>query len=146
MPSDKDTAAAWRVRPLFVSSTFRDMHAERDHLSNRVFPRLEEELRKRHHHLEPVDLRIGLETGEETTEEGRELLVLKVCLEEIQRSRPFLLVLLGDRYGWVPPHDRINAAAQEAGFAIDPHGRSVTALDIEYGIFRELPEQRQRCS
>ena len=35
------------------------------------------------------------------------MLVLKVCLDEIERSRPFLLVLLGDRYGTVMPEERI---------------------------------------
>ncbi len=42
----------WRTRPIFISSTFRDMHAERDCLRQHVFPRLEEELLKRRHHLE----------------------------------------------------------------------------------------------
>ena len=31
---------AWRVRPIFVSSTFKDMHAERDWLRDHVFPEL----------------------------------------------------------------------------------------------------------
>jgi len=131
--------SAWRTRPIFISSTFRDMHAERDWLRNRVFPRLEEELRRRRHLLEPIDLRVGVETSEAATDEARELLVLKVCLKEIERSRPFLLVLLGDRYGWVPPEDRMMAATQEAGFAIDAAGRSVTALEIEYCILIESP-------
>jgi|GEM_PF-3470164 len=26
------TSAQWRARPVFIISTFRDMHAERDHL------------------------------------------------------------------------------------------------------------------
>src|SRR5207247_1394507 len=88
----------WKSRPIFISSTFRDMHAERDHLRHHVFPRLEEELLKRRHHLEWIDLRQGVQSGEAATEEQRELIVLKVCLDEIKRSRPFLIVLLGDRY------------------------------------------------
>jgi len=86
-----------------------------------------------------------VETAGAGNEEARELLVLKVCLNEIKRSRPFLLVLLGDRYGWVPPEDRMAAAAQEAGLAGQVQGRSVTALEIEYGILKESPEQRRRC-
>src|SRR5439155_26698150 len=92
----------WKARPIFLSSTFRDMHAERDYLRHHVFPRLEEQLHKRRHQIEWVDLRQGVESETATTEEQRELLVLKVCLAEIKRSRPFLIVLLGDRYGWVP--------------------------------------------
>jgi len=89
----------WRTRPVFISSTFRDMQAERDHLRNFVLPRLEEERRKRRHHLEWIDLRQGVESGAANTEEQRELIVLKVCLDEIKRSRPFLIVFLGDRLG-----------------------------------------------
>ena len=40
--------------------------------------------------------------------------VLRVCLGEIRRCRLFLLVLLGDRSGWVPPAGRIAAAARGA--------------------------------
>jgi len=49
----------WLTRPIFISSTFRDMHAERDYLREQVFPRLEEKLRERRHHLETIDLRWG---------------------------------------------------------------------------------------
>ena len=139
-----ETRQVWKSRPIFISSTFKDMHAERDWLRNYVFPRLAEELRARRHHLEPIDLRLGVETTTAGTEEERELLVLKVCLDEIKRSRPFLLVLLGDRYGWTPPAERIEAAAREQDFAIEEDGKSVTALEIEFGILKEDHEQRQR--
>ena len=36
--------ATWKTVRAFVSSTFRDMQAERDHLVRFVFPRLREEL------------------------------------------------------------------------------------------------------
>jgi len=137
-------AAPWKARPIFISSTFKDMQAERDYLRSHVFPRLEEELRKRRHQLEPIDLRLGVETAQLGTDEARELLVLKVCLDEIQRSRPFMLVLLGDRYGWVPPPDRMATAAQEAGFKADLQDKSVTALEIEFGVLKQHPEQRRR--
>jgi hypothetical protein len=45
-------AAVWRARPVFITNTFRDMHAERDHLRNVVFPTLEERLRERLVYLE----------------------------------------------------------------------------------------------
>jgi len=145
---NKGAAAAlldtWRARPVFVSSTFRDMHAERDWLRQRVFPRLEEELRKRRHHLEPIDLRLGVGTGGAGSEEEREVRVLKVCLDEVRRSRPFLLVLLGDRYGWVPPEERLAAAARDAGLATDFRERSVTALEVEFGLLAGDPAQARR--
>ena len=37
----------WRTFSIFISSTFADMQAERDHLKNIVFPKVEEELQQR---------------------------------------------------------------------------------------------------
>ncbi len=50
----------WHSRSIFISSTFADMQAERDHLRTHVFPELEERLRQRRHNLEWVDLRMGI--------------------------------------------------------------------------------------
>ncbi|MCX8053661.1 MAG: DUF4062 domain-containing protein, partial [Armatimonadetes bacterium] len=135
--------AVWKTRPIFVTSTFTDMQAERDYLRDNVFPVLEERLKERFCHLELIDLRWGVETVSVSEEESKELLVLKVCLGEIERSRPFLIALIGDRYGWVPPEDRMAAAAQEAGFQGELAGKSVTALEIEFGVL-ESPDQRKR--
>ena len=132
----------WQARPIFISSTFVDMQAERDYLRTRVFPELEERLRARRHHLEWVDLRVGIATAAQRDDEAaRELHVLKVCLAEVARCRPFLIVLLGDRYGWVPPPDRVRAAAGEAGFSADITGRSVTDLEIELGVLADRAQQ-----
>jgi tetratricopeptide (TPR) repeat protein len=138
-------SATWKTIPLFISSTFRDMHAERDQLNRVVFPAIEERLKPRRCRIAPIDLRVGVETDSTQTEREREMQILKVCLAEIERSRPFLLVLLGDRYGWVPGADRIQAAASEAGFTPDDSGGSVTALEIEYGLLKKDPIQRRRC-
>ena len=34
--------ASWKTVRVFISSTFRDMHSERDHLVKHVFPALRE--------------------------------------------------------------------------------------------------------
>jgi tetratricopeptide (TPR) repeat protein len=138
MPS----VAEWRTQPVFISSTFRDMHAERDYLARVVFPALEERLHERRVDLVAIDLRWGVETL--SVDEGeRELHVLKVCLNEIERSRPFFIGLLGDRYGWMPPVGRMRKAIDEAGFAADVSGKSITALEIEFGVLAD-PQQRSR--
>ena len=67
----------WIVRPIFITSTFRDLHAERNLLRDYVFPELEERLRGRRCHLEPIDLRLGVETVEVASEEDKELRVLR---------------------------------------------------------------------
>ena len=130
-------------RPLFFSSTFRDMHAERDLLRNDAFLELNERLRARRHELNVIDLRQGVETSGIEDEAERELAVLRVCLDEIERTRPFLIGLLGDRYGWIPPAERMEAAARAAGVTEEMAGRSVTELELLYGLMRN-PEQRSR--
>jgi hypothetical protein len=136
--------SAWRSQPVFISSTFADMQIERDHLLTHVFPEVEERLRARRCHLEWVDLRLGVPTASLKDAEHRELLVLKVCLAEVRRCRPFLIVLLGDRYGWVPPADRIQSAVLEEGFNIDVTGLSVTDLEIRFAMM-DGTKQKPQC-
>jgi tetratricopeptide (TPR) repeat protein len=119
------------------------MGAERDYLRQHVFPELEERLRERRCHLEPIDLRWGVETINLDDERSKEILVLKVCLGEIERSKPFLIALIGDRYGWIPPIDRMENAAMEAGFIGNLREKSITALELDYGVFNN-PEQKIR--
>jgi hypothetical protein len=52
----------WYSQPVFISITFSDMHAERDHLRDFVFPELAERLRERRHFLEPADLHWCVQT------------------------------------------------------------------------------------
>lgn len=139
------SAQQWKSRPIFISSTFRDMQAERDYLRNFVLPRLEEALRARRHHLEWIDLRQGVESGDTTDEGARERIVLKVCLDEIKRSRPFIIVLLGHRYGWIPDSERLAAAINDAGFQSPTTTQSVTALEIEFGILQAEQERQRGC-
>ena len=135
---------SWRARAVFVSGTFRDMHEERDLLAARAFPELGEKLAVHYTILERVDLRVGIETrGLGDDHAKQDLLVLKVCLEDVRRCRPFLIVLFGDRYGWVPPPDRARAAVSEAEFRTAIEGKSVTALEIEFGLLAD-PDQQTR--
>ncbi len=68
---------------------------------------------------------------------------MKVCLAEVRRCRPFLIVMLGDRYGWVPPADRVAVTAREEGFGGDLTGFSVTDLEVRFGIL-DNPAQLPR--
>ena len=52
--------AKWQTVRVFISSTFSDMHAERDLLVKRVFPSLREKLAKYRIHLVDIDLRWGV--------------------------------------------------------------------------------------
>jgi len=91
-------ATPWKTIRVFISSTFRDLHAERDYLVHDVFLELKERCARRQLHLIDVDLRWGV-----TEEEERQGKVLEICLDEIELCRPFFIGLLGERYGWAPP-------------------------------------------
>jgi hypothetical protein len=116
----------WARVTVFVSSTFRDMQAERDHLMTVVFPALEERLAAKRLHLEVVDLRWGVDTAQ-LEPQARNRHILQVCMGEIERSRPLFIGLLGHRYGWVPPREEVRDAL---GREVDGHA-SITALELE---------------
>lgn len=137
------TNTGWQARPVFISSTFADMQSERDALRSVVFPDLEARFRTRCQHLEWIDLRIGASPGPRSDPSAREALILKVCFDEVRRSRPFLIALIGDRYGSVPPAQGIEHAAAEAGLREDVSGRSLTDLEIAFSAFG-TPDQDQR--
>ena len=84
-----------RAIRVFVSSTFRDMQAERDELVKRIFPQLRRLCEERGVAWSEVDLRWGV-----TDEQAAEGAVLPICLAEIERTRPYFIGLLGQRYGW----------------------------------------------
>lgn len=125
---------------VFVSSTFRDMHAERDYLNRFVFPRLRHLCEHRGVDFVAVDLRWGI-----TREESEQHLAVDLCLREIERCRPFFLALIGDRYGWVPPPDHIAADAFERVRAhLVPADQ--TLLDQYYRVDRHLERPAARLN
>src|SRR5579883_990960 len=118
----------WKTVRVFISSTFRDMHAERDWLVKRVFPALRERLEAHCIHLIDIDLRWGVTKEQADNDE-----VLDICLKQIDECRPFFLGILGERYGWVSTHvpDRVFST----WCWIRHHtGKSVTELEILHGV------------
>ena len=82
---------------VFISSTFRDLQEEREHLAKKIFPEIRALLRERGITFTEVDLRWGL------TEEDQLLgQVIRTCLEEIDRCRPYFIGIIGNRYGYIP--------------------------------------------
>ena len=104
----------WQSRPIFISSTFADMQAERDHLRTHVFPALEERLKARRRHLEWVDLRLGVATAGEKDAEARELQVLKVCLAEVE-ALPAVPDRAARRPLWLGAADRAHRGGRRRG-------------------------------
>ena len=92
---------------VFLSSTFRDMDAERNHLLKLVFPKIRAACFSRQVGFTEIDLRWGI-----TDEEAKNGNTVEICLSEIDRCRnfpPFFIGFLGERYGWVPNIDELDA-------------------------------------
>ena len=123
--------SSWKTVRVFISSTFRDMHTERDHLVTVVFPELREQLAKYRVHLVDIDLRWGV-----TREQSDNDLALDLCLQQIEDCRPFFLGLLGERYGYVPK--RFNREAlSRYGWVQHYTDKSITELEILHGVLRQ---------
>ena len=86
---------------LFISSTFADFKAERDLLHNEVFPKIREYCEEKGFTFQPIDLRWGVNSEAQFDQK-----TIPVCLSEVKicasYPHPNFLIMLGDRYGWVP--------------------------------------------
>lgn len=119
------------MKNIFVSSTFRDSHYERDALMHQVRPALNAAAREYGEYVNFCDLRWGIDTSEDYEESAGK--ILSICLDEIDRSRPNMIVLLGERYGYMPGEKLIAHEADRRKMALKELEISVTQLEIEYG-------------
>ena len=131
--SPKDTDREVRV---FISSTFKDMMKERDYLIKEVFPEIRHRCNLKGIEFTEIDLRWGV--TEKQAQQGK---VIEVCLEEIDRCRPFFIGILGERYGWIPPSDEYfkhKKSLEEFPWVKDDikNGLSITEIEMQYGVLR----------
>ena len=102
---------------VFVASSFQDMAMERSLLAESAFPRLRVACAARGVAFTDVDLRWGIEAGaagadvvaaclseasgddDRVWKTGTETIVLHL---QVYRCRPYMIVLVGQRYGWQP--------------------------------------------
>ena len=124
----------WTSVRVFISSTFNDMHGERDSFTRHVFPALNKKLISRRVRAVPLDLRWGL-TAEDTSDSG--LGALEHCLLAIDQCRPFFVLLTGERYGWRPPGYRVRDLPEWDWVREFEPGHSITAMEIFHGFMRK---------
>ena len=86
---------------LFVSSTFSDFQVEREALQTKVFPEIRRYCSSKGYTFQPIDLRWGVSDEAQLDQKA-----LEMCVNEVQSCKqhdyPNFLIMLGDRYGWVP--------------------------------------------
>lgn len=132
------------VRP-FLSSTFKDFNEERNIMFAQSFPRLEKLCNERNLFFAPLDLRWGV-----TSEQSGSGRVISICLDEIDRSRPYFVCSLGFRNGWAlmpgdNPQDQyvrllektFELAEAKFEWIKLARDRSVTELEILHGALND---------
>lgn len=138
---------------LFLSSTFRDMEAERNHLMTQVLPVVRRVCLERQVTFAEIDLRWGITESE--AKNGR---TVEICLEEIDRCRnvgvpPFFIGFLAERYGWIPRMEELANYWETRGDS--PYaaviqralrtGISVTELELRFGFLDHPSEGPERA-
>ena len=90
-----------KIFRLFISSTFNDFRKEREILQTKIFPTIKEYALSQDYTFQPIDLRWGVSDEAQLDQK-----TLELCLNEVRACKttlyPNFLVMLGDRYGWVP--------------------------------------------
>jgi hypothetical protein len=116
---------------LFVSSTFKDFLQERELLQSKVFPALDAYCAAKGYQFHAIDLRWGV--NEEAQLDQR---TAEICLGELKATKdyppPNFLIMIGNRYGWVPLPFAIARDEFEAAITwLRDHGRQVAARTLE---------------
>ena len=129
------SSAEWKNVTVFISSTFNDMHAERDYLVKYVFPELREWGAKRKLRIHDIDLRWGI-----TLEDSQTSRTLGICLRDIDESRPFFLGFMGQRRGWRPKPEDVDAQTRSEYPELTERmtGHTVTEMEIEHALLDPL--------
>lgn len=88
-----------KIIRIFVSSTFIDFECERNLFQGDIEKELSNEYKSKGWQIEFIDLRWGIDSEVKNT--------MSVCIDELEKCRnvspiPFLFILLGNRYGWIP--------------------------------------------
>lgn len=117
------------MKKFFISSTFQDMHAERDMIQNIVQPAVNQKFNEQGEYILFSDLRWGIDTMTDSTERR----ILDSCFDEIDSCKPYFIVLIGGRYGWVPSDDLVLPYKERFG-DVDILNKSVTELEVLYAL------------
>lgn len=135
--SEVESNLEWKNIKIFISSTFKDMHAERNYLITEVFPELKEWCLERRILLTEIDLRWGVTIAD--AESGN---TINACLQSIDNCRPFFLCFIGQRRGWVPILNE--TPITERTYINYPHVKeyignlSITEMEIEHATLAPM--------
>lgn len=90
----------------FVSSTFRDMQAERDGIQRVVSPEISKYADRYYEDVQFEDYRWGIDTANLPEEQFMHK-VIDSCLSEVKACMPYIIIMIGDVYGSTVSFDKI---------------------------------------
>ncbi|XP_064632184.1 uncharacterized protein LOC135490720 isoform X2 [Lineus longissimus] len=137
---------------VFVSSTFRDFRDEREILIKKTFREINALCADRGVFFTYVDLRWGITS--EQTDDGK---TIAICLQEIDKCRPYFICMMGDRFGWCQKQGEPDQMLDKSyTYAIENHNKtlgwigdyrydtSVTQLEILHGALNNPEASKGR--
>ena len=137
------TTSDWRSCRVFISSTFLDMHGERDLLTRFVFPELRARAEQLKVRVYEVDLRWGV-----TRQETENKQALSSCLTEASKCDLFI-GMLGERYGWVPGFEYLKSYNEEFPWIQEDEERfnetSITELEFCISSLNHSEESKENA-
>ncbi|VDI57556.1 Hypothetical predicted protein [Mytilus galloprovincialis] len=137
---------------VFVSSTFRDFKDEREEIIKKAFREINRMCTDRGVFFTYVDLRWGI--TKEQTSHGQ---TISICLQEIDRCRPYFICLMGDRFGWCQTEDKPDDVLNMSyDYAIENNPKlkwidkfrydtSVTQLEVFHGVLNDPDLVKNKC-
>ena len=129
------------MKSIFVSSTFRDMNFERDIINKKITPKINHMLMQYNQSIRVVDLRWGVDTSSLSEEAATEY-VLRKCNSYIDSCKPYIVVLLGDRYGWIPEKEKISVTHMEILHGvIESSDRDHVYIYFRKADYSNMPEE-----
>ncbi|KAL3317678.1 Telomerase protein component 1 [Cichlidogyrus casuarinus] len=131
-------ATKFRTSQIFISSTFKDMHAERDLICGVIIPAVRKSLfaKKQAVQVNEIDLRWGIPEQETQTKSS-----LCMCMELAESSEVFVL-LIGARYGWIPSKELVESLPEHIKSKVDKFyqpGMSVTEMEFHMACLNTDP-------
>ena len=132
---------------VFISSTFRDMNAERDHLVTVVFPELRERVEQLG--LEFFDVDVPFDVAQDgrwgvlaKEADGETANSWEYCRQWIDRVEPFFVCILGQGCGWMPEPEQLKAGEDRQRQHVEQ--RSITDLKVRHAVLNT--KLKRRCS
>lgn len=129
------------MKTLYVSSTDRDMAGERELLHRQVLPALQQAAREYGTCVDLCDLRRSHQRKTDSDRQYTDRL-LSVCLDELGRCSPYMIVLVGQRYGqFLEPLQMQTITSQRTELSLPTEDLSLTALEVYWGALLQKDRQ-----